>query len=163
MGTQANTQHSYTFDSLTELHDGGSVTSSDIGQVDGADQILDFGSTDSNGVEHVAYTQADWIVDIASIERDTADEAYNLLIQLADDNADFSMATTVVVKAAFSVGEEVGGDTTAQDATFIGRNVIGIDNQFEGTVFRFLRLFTVVAGTIGGTGIVFESWLSVKR
>ena len=138
--------NSFTFDADTELHDGVlNVTATGAG-VSVTGGVLDFGNVTAQGVEQVAYFPAHLVVDVSVMDRTTGDETYAVIYQLADDDADFSMATRVLVKARMDFGEEVGLDGTAQAATAIGRNVIAVDNELQGELFRFARISHLLAG-----------------
>ncbi len=139
--------HSFTFDALSELHDGVlDVTATGAG-VSTTGGVLDFGNVTPQGVTQVAYVPGHLVVDVSVMDRTTADEAYAVIYQLADDDADFSMATRVLVKARMDFGEEVGLNGTAQAATALGRNVIAVDNELQGELFRFARISHLLAGT----------------
>jgi hypothetical protein len=158
MGITGVSQNSYTLDADTQLH-AGLVAATGVGTVATVAQVMDFGNVTPQGVVQVAYTPAQLIIDVIAMERDTADEAYQLIYQLGDDDADFSAATTVWNRAMITLGEEVGTNTTAQAATVLGRVVLGVDNEMMGTLFRYSRIIHVIAGTIA-TGINYNAYLS---
>lgn len=141
-------QHSYTFDLQTRLRDSAlaarTVTAAEA-------DVLDFGNVTSGpAVEQVAYTNGYLVIDVASIDRTTGDEAYDIVLQLSDDasgnGVGFDAGDVVVAKLAVHLGEELGPDADP-DAAASGRIVVKVDNERLGTIFRFMRLATVVAGT----------------
>lgn len=150
-------QNSYTFDNDLELKDAGLVAATAAATVDAAAKQLDFGDTDVNGVENISYVPGHLVIDVDAMEFGSADEEYEVQYQLSD-NVDFS-AGTCVVKASVRFGLGVGLNVDNQADGAIGRTVIGVDNEFQGTLFRHARLATFVAGTIAA-GINYRAFLS---
>lgn len=152
MPLQARSAKSFTLDVSTQLKDAGAVTATAAAQVGGADRVLDFGNTTSGpAVEQVAYTEAWLVIDVASIDRTTADEFYDLIFQLSDDasgnDTGFDAGDVVVPKVVIHLGEELGTDGDADAGTATGRIAVLVDNERLGTVFRFARMVHLVGGT----------------
>lgn len=148
MGTQAQHQNSYTFDALTQLHDGAAITASGAGEVNSVAQELDFGSLSPGTlVENIAYTRFDMVVDVTAFDFTTGDETAVLILQLGTVSGFGS--GTIVNRAAVSFGADGGlaAAAGADDDSALGRVVVGADNEHKGTVFRFARLFAVMGGT----------------
>lgn len=145
-------QHSYTFDASTELRDraDGAETGS------GAEtKVLDFGNVTSGlAVTQVAYVAGSLVIDVDALDFTTGDESYDILVQLSD-NATFSSGN-VATKAKVHLGAAEGAD--GDDQSGLGRLVIGVDNEFQGTLFRFMRLANVLGGT--SPSITYEAFLS---
>lgn len=135
----------FIFDAATELKDAGLVAASAAATVDAAAQIIDMGT----GV-WMAGVQ----IDVSAIEIASNDERYDICVQLSS-KSDF--ADTIVTAAQLQLGanETLNGD---QDS-LIGRYKIFFDNEYNGTYYRYLRLYTVVAGTIA-TGINYTAFAS---
>lgn len=131
------------FDSELEFKDAYLVAASAAAQVDSSDKIIDIGE---------GYFQGAMFVDVSAIEIESNDERYDILIQLSS-KADF--ADTIVTAAQLQLGanEVLNGD---QDS-LVGRYKIHFDNEYNGTNYRYARVYTVVAGTIA-TGINYTAY-----
>lgn len=146
--------YSFTVDALTQLKDAGAVTSSAAAQVGGSDRVLDFGGETSGPVvEQVAFTPGHILVDVAAVDFGTTDETYLVIYQLSDNasgaDVGFQGGDNIVNKAVILALGAAGGlaGSGADDQSGVGRNVVGVDNEFQGETFRFGRLFHVLAGT----------------
>ena len=139
-------RRNFTVDELLEMKDAGLVASSAAAQVDGADHIEDVGSGFVAG--HV-------VVDISAIEVADNDERYDIILQGSNDDA---FASGYVDLAAVAVGASEVVNADADTPT--GRIVLPFENEFMGTVYRYLRMYTVVAGTVA-TGINYTARLAV--
>lgn len=145
-------QHSYSFDADTLMSDGGTAhTTSEQAEVSSAAAFLDFGNTTSGpSVEQVAYTKGDLVIDVTAFDFTTGDETAQVILQLSD-RSDFDESMGVVVNkcVALAMGDDggVAAGAGADDDSATGRNVVGVDNEHKGTVYRYARLFVVVAGT----------------
>ncbi len=146
MGTQGASQHSYTLDADTLLHDAAALTATGAGEVGAVAKVLDFGgASPGTGVINIAHTKGDLIVDVRVIDVADADETYTLVYQLGDA---VGFGGVVVNRAQVSFG--AAGGLATSGATADGntqRRIVGVDNEFDGTIFRFARLFAVIAGT----------------
>ena len=101
------------------------------------------------------------VVDCTALEVATGDESYHIIVQGSSDvgfgtAGNIRMLGSIVVGAAAatlptSVG--VGASSTP------GRYVIPIRNEVNGVTCRYMRLRTVVAGTIA-TGINYSAFLA---
>ena len=164
MPLQSRSAIDYTLDALTQLKDAGAVTATAAAQVDSAARVLDFGNlTVGPVVEQIAYTRAWLVIDVATIERDTADEVYDLVLQLSDDTSGngvgFDAGDVVVPKVVIHLGEELGPDADADADGASGRIAVMVDNERLGVVYRFARMAHVISGTIV-TGINYQAFLS---
>jgi dihydroxyacetone kinase DhaKLM complex PTS-EIIA-like component DhaM len=95
--------------------------------------ILDLGA---------GFVAADMVVDVSAIELDTADEKYDILV-LGSNSPTF--ASGVVQLARQTLGKATAPVTLD---TGVGRFPIPFHNELNGTQYRYVRLRTVVAGTI---------------
>ena len=133
-------QNSYTLDANMRLEDGVTTFTTagggGIGQVGAADAILDFGSSAG-----VAFTPAAWVTDVDTIEFTTGDENYHIFYQLSNSA---TMASGVVSKAALHMGDAANNYA---DDTADGRVVVGVDNEYKGTVYRYGAIWVLAAGT----------------
>lgn len=134
-------QNSYTMDVGMELRD---RTDADE-TATGAEALqLDFGNVSSGpAVTQVAYTKGVLVVDVDTLDFTTGDESYDILVQLSD-NVAFASGN-VVTRAVLHLGVALGDD--GDDQAGLGRLVLGLDNEHNGTLFRFMRLDNVLAGT----------------
>lgn len=136
-------QNSFTLDADTILKDAGAVTTTGVGQVSAANRQLDFGNVSPNAVEQVAYVRGQVVIDVAALDFGTGDEAYDIVLQLSDDVAFAS--GNVATKPLVHLGTALGPDGDTQSG--LGRIVVGVDNEFLGTLFRHARIAHVIAGT----------------
>jgi hypothetical protein len=125
------------FDSLLQLKDAGAITSSAAAQVDGSAKVLDTG-------DDKRYT-GQVIIDVSAVKITANDEIYTIVLQGSPDSA-FTAATSVeLCQINLSAAEEKLTDTNRDDTT--GRYLLPFTNEFAGTFYRYLRLYTVIAGT----------------
>lgn len=141
----ANNNH-YTFDGNLELKDAGLVAASAAAQVDSADKILDLGS---------AFMAGTVIVDASAIEVDSSNEKYEIEWQLSSDS-DFGTAGNIRCAGVLKLGDSSVNGSGADSGT--GRYLLPVTNEFAGTIYRYARLYTRIAGTIA-TGINYSAYL----
>lgn len=139
-------QNSYTYDAATLLKDAGVVGSSAAATVGGSAAVLNVGPAFAEGVI---------VLDVSAIETDTGNELYTVTVQGATDAA----FTTPITLGAMVLGHNSvlpGGGAT----NTVGRHYLRFQNEQDGVVYPFLRLYTTVAGTIaGGGGINYSAWI----
>lgn len=138
----SNLYGNFTYDDSLELKAAGGVTSSTNGS------ILDLGSGLVDGFI---------VVDLTSAEVASTDEYYNLCLE-GSNVAAMTSGSVCLAKKVF--GNNV--DPMDADLTTAGRYVIPFRNEEGGTLYRYVRLRTVVAGTIDTTGIVFSAFLAKR-
>ncbi len=127
-----------TFDYKLRLKDAGLIAASAAGQVGGVAKILDMGASRFDGRV---------IVDISAIETDTGDEQYFIIAQGSNSE--------IFASGVWNLGALVLGDSTKSLETVdsvAGRRELAFCNEVNGTVYRYIRIYTFVAGTIA-TGI----------
>lgn len=135
-----------TYDTLLELKDAGVIAADAAAQVGGVDKILDLGAGEVRG---------DLIIDISAIEIASNDELYKICLQ-GSTKADF--ADTKVNLAVLLVGALevlIGTDVDS----VVGRYIVPFCNTLVGTAYRYVRIYTDVAGTIA-TGINYTAHLA---
>lgn len=139
--------NSYTVDAATQLKDAGLVAASAAAQVGGADKIVDLGA---------AYVEGVILLDVSAVEVASNDESYVVLLQ----GSNAAALTTPVNLAALVLGSAGGQDTEYGGgiATSAGRYYLRFQNEQNGTIYRYVRLYTTVAGTVA-TGINFTAWI----
>lgn len=138
------------YDAELELKDAGLVAADAAAQVDGADKILDVGGSLPSRVDGIV------VVDVTAIEIASNDERYDIVVQLSNSA---TFASGIVDAATLSLGahETLPGDTDS----VVGRYLIQASNEYNGTVYRYLRLFTDVTGSIA-TGINYSAFFSPR-
>jgi hypothetical protein len=136
-----------TFDSDLEFKDAGLVAASAAAQVDATAQIVDVGTGLFRGC---------MILDVSALEIADNDEIYDIVVQGSSDS-DFGTDTNIVELAAInlSAAEVKRTDCNKDDST--GRFKLYFDNENDGTYYRYLRVYTVVAGTVA-TGINYSAY-----
>lgn len=135
--------HAVVFDSLLELKDAGLVAASAAAQVDASDKIVDLGQS---------FWEGKVVIDVTAIEVATGDEVYSIEWQLSSSA---TFASGVVVSSVLRLGDTTTAFGSADSTT--GRYVQCVHNEFNGTLYRYARLFTRVAGTIA-TGINYSAF-----
>ena len=137
-----------TFDADLELKDAGLVASSAAAQVDSAAQVVDLGA---------GLVEGDIVIDITACEVASGNEVYNIGAQISSSS---SFASDIYEVATLIVGDAaaIPGDVDMVE----GRYFLGFKNMIaDGTVKRYLRLYTTVAGTVA-TCINYTAYLAKK-
>lgn len=136
----------YNFDAEMQLKDAGLVAASAAAQVGGSDQILDLGAARFEGTV---------IVDVSAIEIASNDEEYDILVQGSNSP---TFASGIENLAQLNLGATEVRQGGAQDSV-TGRYEVFFTNQQADTTYRYLRAYTVVAGSIA-TGINYSAWIA---
>lgn len=131
----------YTYDNSLLLKSAGLLASSTNGS------IVDLGS---------GFVEGDIVIDLTACEIATGDEKYTISLE-ASNTADMTTGSVALVSKVF------GNLVDPMDAALstAGRYVIPFRNEEGGTVFRYVRLRTVVAGTIA-TGINYSAFIGIE-
>jgi hypothetical protein len=143
----ANLYSQRTYDAALLLKAAGLVAASADGTL-----ILDVG----NGL-----LDCDLVVDVTALEVDSSDESYTIVLEGSPDAA-FGTAANIMPMAKITLGHHssTAGALQAQGAEdAAGRYIVPCRNERGGTTYRYLRIRTVIAGTIA-TGINFTAWLA---
>lgn len=127
-------QNSYTFDAGLELKDAGAITADAAAQVDAADKIVDLGA--SSRFDGRA------IIDVSALDVASGNELYKIKIQVSSSA---TFASGVVTVAVIELGDSSVTGNTADSTT--GRYELPFTNEYDGTIYRYLRAYTDVAGT----------------
>lgn len=147
MALQRN-QKDATFDYLLRMKDAGNVTASAAAQVDGADKILDMGAQRFDGRV---------LIDISACEVATGNEQYLILVQ---GSTSATFASGVWNLGGLNLGDSSVSLETVD--TVVGHREIAFCNEVNGNLYRYIRVYTFVAGTIDTTGINFTANLVPK-
>jgi hypothetical protein len=126
-----------TFDSDLEMKDAGLVATSAAATVDSSAKYLDVGTGLFKGCV---------ILDVTALEIADTDETYDIVIQGSNATA-FTAASSVELVALHLGAKQIKRtDTDKDDGT--GRFKLYFDNENDGTFYRYIRIYTVVGGTI---------------
>lgn len=141
-------RRSYTFDAALQLKDAGLIASSAAALVASAAQVLDVGASPFAGVA---------VIDASAIEIGSNDEVFTIIIQ--GSNSPTFAGTAAVDLAAMRLGS-AGGKASgeAADAVGGGRYELLFVNVQADTVYRYIRAYTLVVGTIA-TGINYKAFV----
>lgn len=143
----ANIYSQRTYDASLLLKAAGLVAATGDGSL-----ILDVGA---------GMVDADLVIDVTALEIDSNNESYEIILQGSPD-ATFGTAANIVPLASITIGDHastrLGVLTLGADDT-VGRYVMPVRNERNGTTYRYLRLTYVVVGTVA-TGINFSAWLA---
>ncbi|WP_020160524.1 hypothetical protein [Methylobacter marinus] len=129
----------FTFDSALEMKAAGLVAASADGD------ILDLGA---------GFVEGNLVIDLSACEIATGDEIYTVSLE-ASNVAAMTSGSVCLAKKVF------GNLVVPMDAALsaAGRYVIPFRNEENGTLFRYVRLSTLVAGTVA-TGINFSAFIA---
>lgn len=136
-----NLYSQFTFDGDLELKAAGALTTSTDGD------ILDLGAGLVDGY---------LVLDVTAIETGSGNEIYTISLE-GSNVAAMTSGSVCLAKKVF------GNLVVPMDAALsaAGRYVVPFRNEENGTTFRYVRLSTLIAGTIS-TGISFSAFIGVK-
>jgi len=103
------------------------------------------------------------VVDVTALEVATGDESYHIIVQGSPDAA-FGTAGNVRMLGGIVVGAAAATLPTAVGvgaSSTPGRYVIPVRNEVNGVTCRYMRVRTVIAGTIA-TGINYTAFLAKR-
>jgi len=144
MGITGPSQNSYTLDQDMRLKTAGLVAASAAEATE-----LDLGA---------AYHKGALVVDVSAIEVASDDEIYDIVLQ-GTNVAAFATDTDIWDLVTLTLAAAAAQRTDANGINVVGRYVIPFDNEHAGTLMRYIRLYTVVAGTIA-TGINYTAFVA---
>jgi hypothetical protein len=130
-----------TYDAATLLKAAGLVAVSAAGSV-----ILDLGD---------GFMDRDLVIDVTALEVATGDEIYTVSLEGSAVAAMTSGSVTLAEKQFGNVPAPADADTA------VGRHVVPFRNELNGTLYRYVRVHTVVAGDVA-TGINYSAFLAKK-
>lgn len=126
------------------LKDAGLVAADAAGTVDSVAKIADLGAGKVEG--HM-------VVDVTAINIDNNDENYKISLQ-GSSESDFSSTYEDLAILELGAKETLGGDQDNET----GRYEIPFTNEREGIVYRYVRVYCDVTGTVD-TGINYKAHL----
>lgn len=137
----ANLYSQFTYDDSLSLKDAGLVASTTTEST-----ILDIGDGLVDGF---------LVLDVSAVEVATGDEKYTVHLEGSNVAA---MSSGSVTLANIPLGNLTA---PADAATGTGRFAVPFRNEQNGTVYRYVRVYTLVAGTIA-TGINFAAFIAKR-
>jgi hypothetical protein len=140
----ATYRHNFTYDDLLNLKDSASVTSTAAGSI-----VVDLGD---------GYTEGYLVIDVTALEVASTDEKYNIVLE--GSNVAALASGSVVLAAAPQMGNSIA---PADADTAVGRFVVPFTNEQNGTLYRYARIHTTVAGTIDTTGITYSCFMAKSK
>ena len=147
--TAMRSMPNYTFDSALEMRDAGLAAASAAAQVDGAAKIVDVGDAIFSGTV---------VIDISAIEVASTDEEYDIILQ-GSNSATFASGIQNLAQMNVGAGAvRQGGAATS----LVGRLLMPFVNIQADVTYRYLRVYTVVAGSIA-TGINYTARIGKTR
>lgn len=152
-----------TLDTLTILKDAGLVASSAAAQVGGAAKVVDLGGSSANTAATPGMDQARMYgeveIDMSAVEVGTGDELFTLILE-GCNTADFSTGSPQIEPLAMmAVGAGAVIPGAGATSTPTGRIIMPFTNWKNGLTFRYVRMYTLVVGTIA-TGINYTAALT---
>lgn len=136
-----NQYSQFTYDDALELKAAGLVASTTTEST-----ILDLGA---------GLVDANLVLNVSAVEVASTDEIYLICLEGSNVAAMTSGSVTLAV-------QEHGNATAPADAdTGTGLFVVPFRNEQNGTTYRYVRIYTEVAGTIA-TGINFSAFIAKK-
>jgi len=122
---------------------GAAITATETGSV-----ILDIGAGLADG---------DLVIDYSALDAATGDEAYHFMLEGSPD-ATFGTAGNIMVVAQLLVGGATATAPNGAADAAAGRLLVPFRNERNGTIYRYLRLYTKLAGT--SPSIIFQAFLA---
>lgn len=142
----ARNSKDFTYDHAHLLKDEGLVGASAAATVGGSARVLDLGP---------GRVDARAILDITAVEVADGNEKYEIEVQVSN--------SSTFASGNFIVGVAKLGDSSVSGEsadTTTGRRELHFTNEIDGTIYRYTRLYTRVAGTVG-TGINYSGYLAL--
>lgn len=93
------------------------------------------------------YVEGKLVIDVTALEVDTGDESYDIVLTLSPDS-DFGTPANVREGPSLNLGAATPKRTDCNAADVVGRYIVPFCNLHGSTIYRYARLYTVVAGTI---------------
>jgi hypothetical protein len=139
----------YDFDADLQFKDSGLVAATAAAQVGGSNKVIDVGQ---------ARVEMAVIIDVTAVEIASNDEEYDIIVQGSTDSS--FTAGTIENLAHLNLGAQevrqgLSASTVKDSAT--GRYELMFTNEQDDTIYRYLRMITVVAGSIA-SGINYKAF-----
>ncbi|RTL04577.1 hypothetical protein EKK58_10280 [Candidatus Dependentiae bacterium] len=137
------------FDAALQLKDAGLVAASAAAQVGGQAKIVDIGKGRAEG---------DIIIDATAVEVDSSNELYTIIAEFSNSA---SFASGIVPGAMLYLGHATGIPGGGDQNQVEGRYKLPFTNVINDVHYEYMRLYTLVAGTIA-TGVNYSAF-ATKR
>ena len=116
--------------------------------------IIDLGGNGAGGVvrghklesSEQAVIMGDLLLEVSALDIASNDEIYDLVLQFSSDS-DFGTAGNIQDGVSISLGAKEVKRTDSDKDDAVGRFILPFRNEFDGTTYRYVRLYAVVAGT----------------
>lgn len=139
----ATYRQNFVYDDALNLFDSASVTTTAAGSI-----VIDLGD---------GYFDGFMVLDVTTLEVASTDEKYTVVLE--GSNVAALASGSVVLAAAPMMGNSVA---PADADTAVGRFAVPVTNEQNGTIYRYVRIHTTVAGTIDSTGITYSGFLAKR-
>ena len=134
------------YDALMLFKDAGLVAASAAATVAAAAKVVDVGT---------GLFKACMILDVSALEIASNDEIFDIVIQGSPDAAFTATGVVELAQLSLSAAEVKRTDCNRDDAE--GRYKLYFDNEFDGSLYRYIRVYTVVDGAVA-TGINYSAY-----
>ena len=136
----------YDFDiNLVVSNQAAAYTATGFAQANGANGILDLGGNQGTNPQELARMDACLICDVTALKITAGNETYKMIVLGSNDPA-FG-AGNVVMLSEIEIGKGVSLDGYDMADSVIGRYEQMFTNQAAGTIYEFIALYLVIAGT----------------
>lgn len=140
----SNLYSQHTYDEALKIRAlAAAITSTETGSI-----ILDIGN---------AFAKGELVIPYSGMDTTTGDEAYTFMLQGSPDAA-FGTASNITVLAMQRIGGATGAAPVGTADAAAGTITVPFRNERNGTVFRYVRLYTLLAGN--SPSIVFQAFLT---
>src|SRR5215472_7774489 len=147
----------YVFDANNLLSDNAAAyTANGFAQVGGATAIIDLGGNQNVTPTQLARIDAVAVVDVTAIKISAGNETYKLIV-VGSNNA--GLASSCVELGGIQIGKGASLEISNGQDNVIGRYEIEFCNQVAGSIFEFIGIQIIVAGT--NPSISFESFVAI--
>lgn len=153
------TSHNHIFDTLLQFKDAGLVAASAAAQVGGVAKIVDLGASLPSTNQPVAEVIGEMVIDVSAIETASNDESYTIIVQ-GSNSSTFASGVVNLCQMQLSAAAVALGGASVAGAT--GRHLLPFRNWKNDTSYRYLRVFTVVSGTVA-TGINYTAYAGMLK
>jgi len=139
-------------DSDLEVKDAGLIATSAAATVSSVAKVIDTGG---------GFFEGNVVIDVTAIEIASTNEIYTIILE-GSSSATFASVIAPLAVILLGANAVIVGESDVDSTT--GRYILPFRNERDEVVYRYLRLYTVVAGTIAtGGGINYEAYLAPKQ
>ncbi len=131
-----------------QLKDSGLIAASAAWEVSSVAKICDLGAA--------TYGEYKCNINVSAVEIATGDEFYRLQVQ---GSSSATFASGIVTLASLELGPAAVLVAGVDTDSVVGDYVVYFHNNVGGTVYRYIRGFTTISGTIA-TGLSHQAWVT---